>query len=868
VPSVRSEFETLTWLPEAALPFFKGLDYYARGNRPLAIAWFRSAFARDPHFDQARLWEARACRELGFSALADSALVPVKPEARPTPTNRGSSPVLAVIGGETLPATGRAAFVRALAQSGRFNLFDPASIVATSREIDLQLTGQMAAPLNGRNVWLVVDSVVWIAPAGDARLMARQHDLLSGRLLRRVEVPLVGMTGEGAVAALAEAFLQTQPALVVPLSADNETEPTERAEPDGGDSPELAFAKALLLARAQPGRARPWIALSDSYSDWAARTWLLDQAIAAIDGDRGQPDAPFLLGSALWRKRKMVRYAWSYSRAAEYHENPLANDLAPLLEWFPNSDDARSASAEITRKAGLYTYSWPKDWRYLNGVYGGAVPPVPPPNAHFPTEPAVTDAQRQDRLDEYLREGRTALAWQVVNSLRTPDTASVRPQFRQIYETLLAAVLREDRDFQTFTNACAQKQNPRALELGQSLLHCALRQQRLEVIVKCGALLNTARGFLGQFEFVFTQAQQYRKDFLLDPVTGTPGENINYRLEGNPPVATRWTTHGTDYGFACVMGDLAETARARGRPNLAAQVFEVLRNDETLPLRNRLTAAHDLALMEHEQGRHFEALEMLKDALRQTEGTSLPVARKESWSSERIETLAFEALRKVRLYTGAEADVCGCCGEMPRALPSKPDNFDKMDRLLGELWKQTTGGVGADNRSVKQQLLECKDELLPVILYKLRHDQEVSHMLLFCGQLGTNAAVALPVIVQFVCHGERFEDYNNALWALGGIGKPAACAKPLLILAMEDSRSVFNAKYAMRRVGTAPRSAMPHLAQLLEHKNAAICEQAARAMVETVNLDMSALDGKSGGPLILALRQWWEEQGAKQEWED
>ena len=31
-PQRRSEFESLTWLPEAALPFFKGLEYYARGD--------------------------------------------------------------------------------------------------------------------------------------------------------------------------------------------------------------------------------------------------------------------------------------------------------------------------------------------------------------------------------------------------------------------------------------------------------------------------------------------------------------------------------------------------------------------------------------------------------------------------------------------------------------------------------------------------------------------------------------------------------------------------------------------------------------------------------------------------------------------
>jgi len=59
---------------------------------------------------------------------------------------------------------------------------------------------------------------------------------------------------------------------------------------------------------------------------------------------------------------------------------------------------------------------------------------------------------------------------------------------------------------------------------------------------------------------------------------------------------------------------------------------------------------------------------------------------------------------------------------------------------------------------------------------------------------------------------------------------------------------------------------MPQLGALLYHKNLAICEQAARAMIETANMDKDAFAGKSGEPLVLALRQWWEAQGVKQAW--
>jgi len=39
-PRARSEFEMLTWLPEAALPFFKGLEYYGAVTLPPRLHGF------------------------------------------------------------------------------------------------------------------------------------------------------------------------------------------------------------------------------------------------------------------------------------------------------------------------------------------------------------------------------------------------------------------------------------------------------------------------------------------------------------------------------------------------------------------------------------------------------------------------------------------------------------------------------------------------------------------------------------------------------------------------------------------------------------------------------------------------------------
>ena len=122
------------------------------------------------------------------------------------------------------------------------------------------------------------------------------------------------------------------------------------------------------------------------------------------------------------------------------------------------------------------------------------------------------------------------------------------------------------------------------------------------------------------------------------------------------------------------------------------------------------------------------------------------------------------------------------------------------------------------------------------------------------------------------CTGDSYplnQIYGCALRALAGIGNPAACATPVLILASEANPEYpFNAAVALEKVGTPPKSVVPYLAKLLFHRSASVCKMAAKAIIGAGNLDKNQFTGKTGEPLILALRQWWEEQGSKQEWKD
>ena len=210
-------------------------------------------------------------------------------------------------------------------------------------------------------------------------------------------------------------------------------------------------------------------------------------------------------------------------------------------------------------------------------------------------------------------------------------------------------------------------------------------------------------------------------------------------------------------------------------------------------------------------------------------------------------------------------EICDCCGTDPDEPPPKPEHFEEINRKLAQLWKQQVGEAGTNLPPIRQQLLADKENFFPVILYKLRAGQEVSHTLIFCSDLGTNALPALPVIIQIIHRGEPFQDYNNALMALGALGPAAGCAKPLLILARENANNG-NFNYALKSIGPAPRRVMPLLAQLLYHKDPEICKLAAMAVMETADLGVQ-FQNLSEEQQVVQIRQWWENTGSWLQWD-
>lgn len=874
-PTERSEFEVMTWLPEAALPFFEGLDYYGRGDYARAVPWFRHSYEKDRHFNLARRWEARAYRKLNLSILAEA--LSTAGTNSPFYSADSQHPVAAIVSSENISAAGRADFIEALAQAGRFELFEPASIGATAREIDLQLTGQMAAPLNERSVWLVVDDLIYLDAPDEHTLVVRQQNLLSGKVSRQSRIGTPDL-GEAACTALAKAFLSdaSNPSGrsdgMVQAARSNLPEPTRQ------DEPEVAFAKALRLVAANPQSARLWIGLADFYPPPTSQL-LLERAVSAVATNRQSADAPFWLASALWREREMTRRIFYIPTATRLAPNPMTNDFAPLLRWFPKSDEAKNLVEVTNHGEGSYVYTEIKDHRYLDSVfdYGRRLQPPPapkPPN----TGPVIqvsqpvgdlADDQRLSRLNDFLKQNRPAPAWQLANILRASTNPAVQSQVWLLHSNLLQTIVREQEKFKHFSASVAAKSSQEILKLGRPLLNCVDRRHRAEVIEECGEVIKCQEGVPGQLAFLFNEAKQYRQDFLLDPADPTrqvPANDIEYQVLENSTLVQP-VICGKDYGYEPLMGKVAGLADTLPPSELKNSILEYIRDDPSLPPEKRLTAAYDLAMLEQAQGRTFEALDLLKDVLRQTEGTGLSLTRDDTRPHllQSIESAAFDSLRKIRVYAGADGDLCGCCGNLPDPAPQKPANFEEMDRKLGQLWKQQIGEAGPNLPPIDRQLLADKEHFFPAILYKLRTGQEVSHTLIFCSDLGTNALPALPVILKIIQRGEPFQDYNNALMALGAMGPAAACAKPLLILAQENADNG-NFNYALKCIGPAPRRVMPQLAQLLYHQDPAICQEAAQAMIKTDALELKQFNGLSDEQLVKSLRQWWEDAGASQIW--
>ncbi|MEO5804656.1 MAG: CsgG/HfaB family protein [Verrucomicrobiota bacterium] len=836
----QSEFLSLTWIPEAAQSFFKGIQFYTVGDFPRAFSQFFIARTLDEDFTLAQQWEARALRAAGFPELAEIASATIQTNKGVAKSPVSNTPVVAVVVTTDLPNKGE--FLQALASSPALQLFDPNSINATARELDLQLTGQMSAPLNEKSVWLAVDYFVHVTEENGV-VTARMHHLLSGETLASAQIPSVrGQPGE--FQKLAKNLLANW----IKTSPSQRTNFNSAALPeiaDASDSFEIKISKAMRLAQQEPNNARHWIALGDLLPLAKYQESIWSKAVEILEKNPEQPDASFLMASALWRNRSQ----WTPEKSLATTLIPLTNFFAPLLKTFPASRDAFELS-ETIEKIGSKARSSSTNRRY----YASMSTNLPVRFFADHTFPVSGEPKKFADLTNSFKKQNFARARALSNDLIASKNEEVR---KAAWEVISASQKMEEQQknaLPQFQAKAKTRDDEATLAEGDSLLRSPDVMTRGKVIRKMGDAVGHIKGPEAKADFVLRQSQELWADYL-----GT----------------TDYDQHIAMLEYLTTLGELAEQMLDEKKNDFARKCFLTLRDNTAVPLENRLTAQFDLASLEYEEGNYFNALELLREVLEQCAGRDLSIRRKTGGYSTRIEDAARNLTRRIRLFASREALYTECCGRAsPVPLPAGHTK-ESMEKMILEFRERMIGGVGADNRSVQAEVLARKDELLPILRYMVwqinRTEPEIQKavvsnaVLLLCGMLEKNAAELVPYIVPLVASGES---QNNAINALGSIGRPAACAVPMLILSSHELGYWLqrNSTWALSKIGPASRESIPLLAQMLYHPNNAVCAAAAKAIQQAVAAPgLKFAGGKSSEDTILAARQWWRETGVQEE---
>jgi tetratricopeptide (TPR) repeat protein len=397
----------ITWMPEASLWFFQGLDCFANGDAAQAVIAFRQARRWDEQFRLAWLWEARSYQRLGLAAPAQRVLEAAHLSEKPI-GKAGRDPVFAVVAGNGITPEEKQELERALSGNGGLAVLDPRWIGASAREVDLQLTGQMTARTTAGNVWLMVDHLIFLEKTSGAnpKYQARQQNVLTGKVENQAETGV----GTNSLEQLAQKLSNQSRRASGAAEKISDAPKNSRAAFSLSVSPgEAELARCLERVARDPADVRTLLAAADACQtwesevilnrandqrergvEWRVREEFLTQAIAAIRRNPSQKDASFLLASALWRQRHTPEYGiW----AGSFSGTPLREQMQPLLELFSTSADATNLAETITENAVHNHRSVPTDPRYLQPAIKLETAVVVP--SEIPSEPPDAEEKRQ-----------------------------------------------------------------------------------------------------------------------------------------------------------------------------------------------------------------------------------------------------------------------------------------------------------------------------------------------------------------------------------------------------------------------------------------------------------------------------------------
>ena len=864
VPFQPTESEAISWVPESAFKFFQGIEQYGAGDYGGALASFHELRVDDRNSKPAWLWEARCYKKCGLPEQADLILRKLRLTDLPVANNTldVDHPVVAVLAMKGIDPEVKVQVAQHLADSGKIAVFDPAWIGATAREIDLQLTGEMAAPLNDQSIWLAVDSVILLDVVSDGNdknksLRLRQQNLLSGKITYEASLKLDGSNPNSLWQRLAGQFLEGG---TFHVTADTSSRMrTEPDEPSLEDSPTTALAKVLRLMQRNPSDPKSLIGLADCYSPWVnglnylngrrqypmdyyQKLLCLNRVVGEIEKNKEQPRASFWLASALWRKR-VTRESQPWKQLIEGDRWKLSFDeeFQPLCEWFPQSED--------TVALQQFTNSAQAPVQYLKNVFH------PSATTTMPSETAA-EAAKSDAIQNTLFELRRQV--QQTNYVKaytlfyilaqlgaSQDTLnSAFPQIQQVYDA-------QQTLFQEFNRQTEKLDSSgRLTDANERMMRSCNPELRMYAIRTLADAVETKEGRSARTRFLCDQVESWLEDF--GPMT----DSSTWSWVRDQLLLTLWK-------------DANEMSDARQYQD-AERCYQIIYEAEYVPQAKRLTAAYDFACDDYKQQHYFEATELLREIVKQTENNPVRVDRAYTGSYDDLHQLAFSLLKKARLFGDAKLDMERCCGSVTNIEVPDTEENRETEKLFREWESVSSNAESVSEKDRRRAALVARGSvILPVLIRELEKGGTTTWQLMrVFADLGPQAAPAIPYIAPLASsldHGIAV----NALDALSKIGRPAACTQPILILAaeQEDSYLRMNAEWAIRKVGVAPLRVVPCLAQLLDHPNPAVRLRAAKAIIASAKLPRKNLSGKKGDELVAAVRKWWQESGSKQTWE-
>jgi hypothetical protein len=839
------------------------MECYAKNDYAQAIIAFREARCWDQNFRLAWLWESRSYQRAGFAAQARRVLEAGQLADQPV-GQAIQRPVLAIVAGSGVTAGEQQEFTRRLADSGKVSVLDPRWIGASAREVDLQLTGEMAARSETHNAWLAVDQVVFLERTGEV-LRIRKQDAVTGEVLLRTETS----AANNGVAQLAQNFFQSDKTAgsTGPLtSTAQKTLPMHIHLPVNPAEAELA--RCIDRAMRNPADVRALLAAADACLpwetdellhdgkrergvEWRVRGEFLVQAVDVIRRNPGQKDASFWLASALWRQR----YTPEYSVWALYPPNiPLQEQMKPLLDLFPQSADATNLSETVTENISHNRRPMPTDARYLQPPFP-ADTPSQTESAHGGG--AANGEARLEKFRSLVAQNHLARASLLFTDL--PRTEHVDDSvFYAETQAFMKLMLQDDQAHGAFMHDLSLADDSQRLAelMTEWKPSFGPENRREEIFALCDVVAKVS-GVQAERRFLEEQFQRYLEDYgtLLSP-----------------------TIFGLGYTLPVRIKSVADSLDAAGHFDDAESLYELIIRTPEVPSDMRHTTAYDLAVRYYNRADHFHATEFLRELL--TDDTPVGTIRSPTDNSDNSNRdAAYELLKHIRLFDVGGLDFSRCCGEVQPPPAADSAEMEVLETLYKErmalIWSvgpPTAASLDKTHQEVirlEKEMLEQHRAAMPAFLaHKIKESGPGTELLGLCAQLGTQAGPLLPQLVASVSSVNSISQYY-ALRSLANIGHPAAAALPMVIMAEESDNAQVQstARYARGRLGVAPRQTVPYLARLIYHPNYNVAQHAADSLAAAASLPAEFRAGLSDEDFVQRIQNWWENTGSWQNWD-